>query len=88
MTGDPALVEALSRDWSKAELPGRLRAILEYAARLTRSPAQVRQEDVQRLRDAGLEDRAILDVVQVTAYFNFVNRLADGLGVQLESDAG
>jgi alkylhydroperoxidase family enzyme len=44
----------------------------------------MRQEDVRALRDVGLDDRAILETVQVTAYFNFVNRLADGLGVALE----
>lgn len=81
---DPALVEALKTDWRKAELSSRLRAALGYAVKLTRIPADVRRQDVQRLREAGLDDRAILDVAQVTAYFNLVNRLADGLGVELE----
>ena len=42
------------------------------------------EEDVERLREAGFDDRAILDACQVTAYYNYVNRLADGLGVELE----
>ncbi len=62
----------------------RLRAILTFAEKLTLAPRQVREEDHEPLRAAGLEDRGILEVVEVTAYFNFVNRLADGLGVSLE----
>lgn len=42
------------------------------------------RDDLTGLRDAGLDDRAVLEVVEITAYFNFVNRLADGLGVTLE----
>lgn len=45
----------------------------------------MREADIQRLRDAGLEDRAILDLCQVTGYFAYVNRMADGLGVELET---
>lgn len=45
----------------------------------------MRQEDVGALRSAGLSDAEILDVCQVAAYYNFVNRLADGLGVELEA---
>jgi uncharacterized peroxidase-related enzyme len=84
VSGDPALVEALRTDWRKAELSSRIRAVLAYAVKLTRTPADIRREDIERLREAGLGDRAILDVAQVVSYFNFVNRLADGLGVELE----
>ncbi len=58
--------------------------MLDYAVALTRSPGSMRESDVERLRGAGFEDRAILDICQVTAYYNYVNRLADGLGVELE----
>lgn len=58
--------------------------MLEYAWKLTRSPEAMGEADVSALRDAGFDDTAILDVCQITAYFNFVNRLADGLGVELE----
>lgn len=60
--------------------------MLDYAARLTRSPAAVTAADTGRLRDHGFDDRAILDICQVVAYYNYVNRLADGLGVELEGD--
>ena len=59
--------------------------MLTYAVRLTREPASVGPADVDALREVGFDDRAILDICQVTAYYNYVNRLADGLGVELES---
>lgn len=81
---DDSLVTQLKEDYAAARLDPIDRAIVEYAVKLTRTPAQITQADVQALREAGLSDRAILDVAQVTAYFNFVNRLADGLGVTME----
>jgi len=58
--------------------------MLDYAVKLTLAPASMKPVDVEVLRQAGYSDAAILDVCQVTAYFAFVNRLADGLGVELE----
>jgi alkylhydroperoxidase family enzyme len=58
--------------------------MLDYAVKLTREPWAMAREDVECLRQAGFEDRAILDINQVTGYFAYVNRLADGLGVELE----
>jgi len=77
-------VEALARDWRQAELSPRLHAILTFAEKLTLAPRDMRREDIDPLRDIGIDDRGILETVEVTAYFNFVNRLADGLGVTLE----
>jgi alkylhydroperoxidase family enzyme len=59
--------------------------MLEYAAKLTQEPWNMIERDVQVLREAGFSDEAILDVNQVTSYYAFVNRLADGLGVELEA---
>lgn len=58
--------------------------MLDYAVKLTRTPWAIERADIDRLREAGFDDRAILDICQVTAYFAFVNRIADGLGVELE----
>ena len=58
--------------------------MLDYAAKLTRSPYAVGEADIQCLRDVGFDDTAILDICQVVSYFNYANRLADGLGIQLE----
>ena len=60
-------------------------ALLDYAEKLTRVPAKMSTADVDVLRAHGFGDEAILDICQVTAYFAFANRLADGLGVELES---
>lgn len=58
--------------------------MLSYAERLTASPAEFRRADVDGLRRGGLTDREILDLTQVAAYFAYVNRIALGLGAQLE----
>ncbi|NQV42173.1 MAG: peroxidase [Candidatus Marinimicrobia bacterium] len=60
------------------------KAILQYAVKLTKTPADMGKLDVEVLRSRGLNDRAIHDVCAITAYFGFVNRIADGLGVELE----
>jgi len=60
-------------------------AMLDYAAKLTRTPERMSAADVERLRRVGFHDRAIHDICAITAYFAFVNRIADGLGVELET---
>ena len=59
--------------------------MLDYAAKLTRSRSSVGESDVQRLHDVGFDETGVLDICQVVAYYNYVNRLADGLGVELEN---
>ncbi len=59
------------------------RSMLEYAEKLTLTPAMMNQEDVQKLRDAGWTDRDVLDIATVCAYFNFRVRMVDGLGLEL-----
>lgn len=78
------LVESLGRDWSVAPLAQSDRVMLDYAVKLTQTPAAVTGGDVAALRSAGFDDRAIHDICAITAYYAFVNRLADGLGVELE----
>lgn len=60
--------------------------MLDYARKLTLESSSVTASDIAHLRAAGFSDAAIHDIVSVTAYFNFVNRIALGLGVELESD--
>ena len=59
-------------------------AMLDYAVKLTKTPWETEQEDVEKLQEEGFSDAAILDINQITGYYNFVNRLVDGLGVELE----
>ncbi len=86
MTKDDELLAQLKGDYTQASLAPADRAMLDYAAKLTLSPAAVTRGDVQALRRAGFDDQAILDIAQITAYFAFVNRTADGLGVSSEED--
>jgi uncharacterized peroxidase-related enzyme len=83
--GDEALTEAVvSADLDV--LPDRSRALCAYALKLTVRPWDMEAADVEALRAAGLSDRDVVDANQVVAYFNYVNRIADGLGVELEPD--
>lgn len=59
--------------------------MLAYAEKLTVHPWEMQEQDVIQLRQAGFSDAAILDINQVTSYYAFANRLADGLGISLES---
>ncbi len=58
--------------------------MLDFAVKLTRDPGAMSAADAEALRDVGFDDRAILDICQVVSYYNYVNRLANGLGVELE----
>ncbi len=59
---------------------------MDFAVKLTKTPGQMGRADVEALRRQGFKDRAIHDIVQVVAYFNYINRIADGLGVDLEPE--
>ena len=84
MTKDEALVNQLKRDYTKADLSAPQRAMLDYSVKLTESPGKMSESDLTPLRETGFDDRAILDINQIVAYFAYVNRVADGLGVELE----
>ena len=78
------MVNHLKEDYTKADLTPPQRAMLDYSVKLTESPARMEPADLQPLRDNGFDDKAILDINQIVAYFAYVNRVADGLGVELE----
>jgi uncharacterized peroxidase-related enzyme len=82
---DDALVKALQTDYRQARLSPADRAMLDYAYKLTLTPWEMNPADVETLREHGFSDRAILDINQITAYYAYVNRIADGLGVPLEA---
>ncbi len=88
MGADPEKVEAFVRGDSAAVPDGRTQGVLAFALKLTRAPQTVEAADAHALRDVGLSDAGIHDVAAVTAYFNFVNRIALGLGVELEPASG
>lgn len=84
---DEDFIQGLVADW-RATVEGneRLSSILAYAERLTLEPASVDEADIDRMRKAGLSDEAILHACEVVSYFNYVNRMADGLSVRLEDE--
>lgn len=75
----------IASDWRKAPLSPADRALCAFAEKLTRAPHTVTKADIETLRQPGFDDRAIHDAVQVIAYFNYINRIADGPGVDLET---
>ena len=77
-------MHAVARDWRTAPLSPVDRALCEFAAKLTHTSAKMLPADLNALRSAGLDDRAIHDAAQVIAYFNYINRVADSLGVEPE----
>lgn len=85
--GDAAdrFVECVARDWRGAGLGSADMALCEYAEELSKAPATTGPAGVERLRAAGFDDRSIHDATQVIGYFNYINRLADGLGVDREA---
>ena len=87
LTKNPGLAQSLERDHTAADVSVRQRAILDYAVKLTETPWAMERADVDCLRAQGLDDRGVLDVNQVVAYFAYVNRVADGLGVAIDEYA-
>jgi uncharacterized peroxidase-related enzyme len=82
--GDEALARAVARDYREANLAARDRVLLDAAVALTCEPCERKLEDVERLREYGFDDRGILRVTTIAAYYNLVNRIACGLGIPLE----
>ena len=75
-------------DYTRFPLDGQNRAMLDFAMKLTLRPREMSAADVDRLRAVGFDDDAVHDIVQVTALFNYYNRLADGLGIDPEPEWG
>ena len=81
-----ALVAAVQVDWQSASLEAADRALCAYAEKLTRTPAAMGEADVDALREHGFDDVAIHDAIQVVSYFNYINRVADAVHVDLEPE--
>ena len=85
---DEALAAAVRRDFTQVDLPPADRAMLDYAAQLTRNPSSVTPGDLDRLRQHGFDDVAILQINLIASWFNYVTRGADGLGVGRPDPSG
>ena len=81
MTLDDALVAAIRKDYRTAPIDERDRVMLEYSEQLTRDATRITPAHHERLRAAGFDDRGILQITLIAAWFNYINRVADALGV-------
>lgn len=78
---DDALVAALRQDYTKADISEQDRAMLDYVVKLTKDATKCSPADHARLRSVGFDDRGILQVTLIACWFNYINRVADSLGV-------
>lgn len=78
---DEELVRALEADYSRAPISDQDRVMLDYVVQLTKDATRISREDHDRLRSAGFDDRAILQITLIASWFNYINRVADALGV-------
>ncbi len=81
---DDALKQQLLTDYRTANVSDQDKLILEYTEKITRDAASITQDYIDGLKRHDISDRMLHDIVQVASYFNYINRLADGLGVELE----
>ena len=81
MTVDEQLVTALQEDYTTAPLTAAERAMVEYVVQLTKDATQIGPDHHARLRAAGFDDTAILQITLIASWFNYINRVADALGV-------
>jgi uncharacterized peroxidase-related enzyme len=78
---DKVLIGALEKDYTAAAISAQDRAMLDYVVKLTKDATRVRKEDIEGLRAVGFDDRGILQITLIASWFNYINRVADALGV-------
>jgi uncharacterized peroxidase-related enzyme len=81
VTLDKEMVSALEEDYRTAPISEQDRVMLDYVVKLTRDATRVSPEDHARLRQVGFDDRGILQITLIASWFNYINRVADALGV-------
>jgi uncharacterized peroxidase-related enzyme len=84
VTLDEGLVQALKKDYTTAPITAQERIMLDYVVKLTRDATKIWKDDHDRLRAAGFDDKAILQITLIASWFNYINRVADALGVGRE----
>lgn len=84
MTLDKELVSALESDYTTAPLGEQDRAMVDYVVKLTKDATKVSREDHEKLRQVGFDDKGILQITLIASWFNYINRVADALGVGRE----
>jgi uncharacterized peroxidase-related enzyme len=84
-TGDHTLVKHLKTDPARAPLEPQDKTMIDFALKLTRAPSTVERADLEQLKRTGFSEEQVVDIVLITCTFNFMDRLADGLGVELDT---
>jgi len=84
VTLDSALIEALERDYTTAPITDAERVMVDYVVQLTKDATRISPAHHERLRAAGFDDRAILQITLIASWFNYIHRVADALGVGRE----
>jgi uncharacterized peroxidase-related enzyme len=84
VTLDKMLVEALEKDYTTAPITPQERVMVDYVVKLTKDATKVWKDDIDGLRAAGFDDRGILQITLIASWFNYINRVADALGVGRE----
>jgi uncharacterized peroxidase-related enzyme len=75
------LIEALRRDYATADISEQDRVMLDYVSQITRDATRISEQNHQQLRAVGFDDRGILQITLISSWFNYINRVADALGV-------
>ncbi len=78
------MVAALEKDYSTAPITPQERVMVDYVVKLTKDATKVWKDDIEGLRAAGFDDRGILQITLIASWFNYINRVADALGVGRE----
>ena len=81
MTLDTGLAQALEEDYTHAPITDQERVMLDHVVKLTKDATKVSRDDIERLRGVGFDDKAILQITLIASWFNYINRVADALGV-------
>jgi len=84
VTLDKELIEALQKDYTTAPITPQERVMVDYVVKLTTDATKVWKDDIERLRSVGFDDHGILQITLIASWFNYINRVADSLGVGRE----
>ena len=83
-TVDQKLVDEIAENWKDSSLSEQQKAICYFAEKLTLSPGNINENDIKKVKKYGYSDKEISEIVQIISYFNYINRVADGLGLEPE----
>jgi len=83
-TKDQKLVDEIAVNWKESGLTEQQKAICYFAEKLTLNPGKIDKEDIHKIKEFGYVDKEVSEIVQIISYFNYINRVADGLGLEPE----